>query len=113
VTTVPCGATVTSLGFIYRVNSPYREIEQFSHRRNTRGFPVALQALRHVPGTLILVVVGPLLEPLKRLARRLGVADRVVFAGNLPHYLDLVPYHLAADASWFPSNARSEGFGIV
>jgi glycosyltransferase involved in cell wall biosynthesis len=78
-----------------------------------KGFPVGLRALREVPGTLILVGGGPLLEPLKRLARRLGMADRVVFAGNLPHYLDLVPYYLAADAFWFPSNARSEGFGIV
>jgi glycosyltransferase involved in cell wall biosynthesis len=78
-----------------------------------KGFPVALHALRHVPGTLILVGGGPLLEPLKRLARKLGLADRVIFAGNLPHYLDLVPYYLAADAFWFPSNARSEGFGIV
>jgi rhamnosyl/mannosyltransferase len=31
----------------------------------------------------------------------------------LPHYLDLVPYYLAADAFWFPSNARSEAFGLV
>jgi glycosyltransferase involved in cell wall biosynthesis len=78
-----------------------------------KGFPVALRALRHVPGKLILVGGGPLLEPLKRMAGRLGVADRVVFTGNLPHYLDIVPYYLAADAFWFPSNARSEGFGIV
>ena len=78
-----------------------------------KGFPNALRALPHVPGTLILVGGGPLLEPLKAEARRLGVADRVVFAGNLPHYTDIVPYYLAADAFWFPSNARSEAFGIV
>ena len=41
------------------------------------------------------------------------MADRVVFPGDLPHYLDLVPYYLAADAFWFPSNARSEAFGLV
>ena len=78
-----------------------------------KGFPVALRALRRVPGTLILIGGGPLLESLKRLARRLGMGDRVVFTGNLPHYLDIVPYYLAAEAFWFPSNARSEGFGIV
>ena len=37
--------------------------------------------------------------------------------GRLPrhaaHYLDIVPYYLAADAFWFPSNARSEAFGLV
>ena len=53
-------------------------------------------------------------EPLLRAeADRLGVADRVDFLGNLPHYLDIVPYYLAADAFWFPSNARSEAFGLV
>ena len=46
-------------------------------------------------------------------AKRLGVDDRVDFLGNLPHYLDVVPYYLAADAFWFPSNARSEAFGLV
>ncbi len=44
---------------------------------------------------------------------RLGLGDRVVFTGNLPHYHDLIPYYLAADAFWFPSNARSEAFGLV
>ena len=78
-----------------------------------KGFPVAIRALAQAPGTLILVGGGPLLPKLKAEARRVGVADRVVFAGNLPHYLDIVPYYLAADAFWFPSNARSEAFGIV
>jgi glycosyltransferase involved in cell wall biosynthesis len=78
-----------------------------------KGFPNALRALPHVPGTLLLVGGGPLRERLEREAQRLGVQDRVVFVGNLSHYLDLVPYYLAAHAFWFPSNARSEGFGIV
>ena len=78
-----------------------------------KGFDNAIRALRDVPGTLTLVGGGPLLGPLRQLARRLGLADRVVFTGNLPHYLDIVPHYLAADAFWFPSNARSEAFGIV
>lgn len=78
-----------------------------------KGFPNALKALPHVPGTLLLIGGGPLREKLEHQAARLGVRDRVVFLGNLPHYLDIVPYYLAADAFWFPSNARSEGFGIV
>ncbi|HEY2155830.1 MAG TPA: glycosyltransferase [Isosphaeraceae bacterium] len=78
-----------------------------------KGLHNAIRALQHVEGTLIVVGGGPLREPLEKEARHRDVADRVVFTGNLPHYLDIVPYYLAADAFWFPSNARSEGFGIV
>jgi glycosyltransferase involved in cell wall biosynthesis len=78
-----------------------------------KGFPNALRALPHVPGTLLLIGGGPLREALEAEAVRLGVRNRVVFLGNLPHHLDIVPYYLAADAFWFPSNARSEAFGIV
>jgi glycosyltransferase involved in cell wall biosynthesis len=78
-----------------------------------KGFPNALRALPHVPGTLLLVGGGPLRDRLEQEAVRLGVRERVIFLGNLPHYLDIIPYYLAADAFWFPSNARSEGFGIV
>jgi glycosyltransferase involved in cell wall biosynthesis len=62
---------------------------------------------------LLLIGNGPDLPILQAEADRLGVKDRVVFLGNLPHYLDLVPYYLAAHALWFPSNARSEAFGLV
>jgi rhamnosyl/mannosyltransferase len=66
-----------------------------------------------VRGRLVLIGDGPEQPALRAEAKRLGVEDRVVFTGSLPHYLDLVPYYLAADAFWFPSNARSEAFGLV
>jgi rhamnosyl/mannosyltransferase len=78
-----------------------------------KGFRNALRALTRVRGRLVLVGDGPEHLALRDEARRLGVDDRVVFTGALPHYLDLVPYYLAADAFWFPSNARSEAFGLV
>lgn len=78
-----------------------------------KGFRNAIHALNHVQGTLILIGGGPDRRTLEEEARRLGLGDRVVFPGNLPHYLDLTPYYLAADAFWFPSNARSEAFGLV
>ena len=40
------------------------------------------------------------------------MVDRVVFLGGMP-YQRVVPYYLAAEALWFPSNARSEAFGIA
>ena len=78
-----------------------------------KGFLNAVRALPQVPGTLTLVGDGPDRAELEAEAHRLGVADRVLFPGKLPHSLDLVPYYLAADAFWFPSNARSEAFGLV
>jgi rhamnosyl/mannosyltransferase len=78
-----------------------------------KGFVHAIRALTRVPGRLVLVGDGPDRPALQAEAERLGLSDRVVFPGVLRHYLDLVPYYLAADAFWFPSNARSEAFGLV
>jgi len=75
-----------------------------------KGFQNAIRALTHVRGALLLIGAGPDQGALQSEARRLGVRDRVVFLGNVPR---VVPYYLAADAFWFPSNARSEAFGIV
>ena len=78
-----------------------------------KGFLNAIRALKHVEGRLLLIGGGPDAPALRLEADRLGLADRVDFLGSLPHYLDLIPYYLAADAFWFPSNARSEAFGLV
>lgn len=78
-----------------------------------KGFSTAVRALRHVGGRLVMVGDGPNRPALKAEADRLGLADRVAFLGKLPGYLDVAPYYLAADAFWFPSNARSEAFGLV
>jgi glycosyltransferase involved in cell wall biosynthesis len=75
-----------------------------------KGFLNAVRALTRVAGTLILVGSGPERGALEAEADRLGVRDRLVFAGKVPR---LAPYYLAADAFWFPSNERSEAFGLV
>ncbi len=75
-----------------------------------KGFDNAIRALPEVPGTLVLAGEGPERRALESEAARLGVADRVRFPGKVP---SLIPYYLAADAFWFPSNARSEAFGLV
>jgi rhamnosyl/mannosyltransferase len=77
-----------------------------------KGLDVALRALRDVPGTLHIVGTGPMGERWRALAGELGVADRVVWRGRSPDDELTGAYH-AATALWFPSNARSEGFGLV
>jgi rhamnosyl/mannosyltransferase len=77
-----------------------------------KALDVALRALREVPGTLVSVGTGPMGEAWKRLAAELGVADRVVWRGRASDDELVGAYH-AATALWFPSNARSEAYGLV
>jgi glycosyltransferase involved in cell wall biosynthesis len=77
-----------------------------------KGIDVAIRALRRMPGTLLIVGEGPLRRSLERTAHIEGVADRVVWLGKLTNDALVGAYH-AATALLFPSNARSEGFGLV
>jgi rhamnosyl/mannosyltransferase len=77
-----------------------------------KGYVTALRALRGVPGTLIVVGQGPYRASLMASAVALGVADRVVWRAYVPQDELVGAYHAAA-ALWFPSNARSEAFGLV
>jgi rhamnosyl/mannosyltransferase len=77
-----------------------------------KGLDVALEALARVPGTLMIIGTGPLEATLRAQAARLGVADRVVWAGYATPD-ELAGAYYAATALWFPSNARSEAFGLV
>src|SRR5439155_27360750 len=70
------------------------------------------RALARVPGRLLVIGEGPALAGLRRLAAARGVADRVVWRGHVGEDELVGAYH-AATALWFPSNARSEGFGLV
>lgn len=72
----------------------------------------ALRALTRTPGRLLIVGSGPLKGSLEESARDLGVADRIVWLGNLTAS-QLVGAYRTAKALWFPSNARSEAFGLV
>ncbi|WP_199328574.1 glycosyltransferase [Anabaena azotica] len=77
-----------------------------------KALHIAIEALSRVPGTLIVVGVGSLKQELKALAQKLGVDDRIVWLGRLSEDELVGAYH-AATALWFPSNIRSEGFGLV
>ena len=107
---------------------PSRAAEEFAHQlRRQHGSPlwlsvgrlvyykglhIALQALQRVPGKLLIVGQGPLDNQLQAQALQLGVAERVIWAGKLATD-ELTGAFLASTALWFPSNARSEAFGLV
>lgn len=77
-----------------------------------KALDVAIRALASVPGTLLIVGTGPMADEWKQLAVEFGVADRVVWLGRVSDDELVGTYH-AATAMWFPSNARSEGYGLV
>jgi rhamnosyl/mannosyltransferase len=77
-----------------------------------KGLAVALDAIRRVPGTLVVIGRGPMEDDLRKRAGHLGVSDRVVWWGHATPDELAGAYH-AATALWFPSIARSEGFGLV
>ncbi|WP_373527906.1 glycosyltransferase [Nostoc sp.] len=77
-----------------------------------KALHIAIEALTLVSGTLIIVGVGPLEQKLKTLAKKLGVDNRIVWLGHINEHELVGAYH-AATSLWFPSNVRSEGFGLV
>ncbi len=77
-----------------------------------KGFHVAVDALARSAGTLLVIGTGPLEGELRRRADGLGAASRVHWLGRASAD-DLAGAYRAATALWFPSVARSEGFGLV
>jgi len=70
----------------------------------------ALALIKHEVFNLKLMIVGdgPDREPLEQLARDLGVADRVIFAG---YQKDTAPYYACMNV--FALASHMEGFGLV
>lgn len=77
-----------------------------------KALHIAIEALAFVPGTLIIIGTGPLEKELKTLAKQLGLYERIIWHGHASTDELIGAYH-AATALWFPSNVRSEGFGLV
>jgi glycosyltransferase involved in cell wall biosynthesis len=77
-----------------------------------KGLHIAIKALTLVTGKLIIVGVGSLESELKSLVKELNLEDRVIWLGRITPD-ELVGAYCAATALWFPSNARSEGYGLV
>lgn len=76
-----------------------------------KGLFTALEALVHAPGRLVIVGEGPLAQEGRARARALGIEARVTWAGYLSPDA-LAGAYRAASALWFPSNARSEAYGL-
>lgn len=77
-----------------------------------KGFDVLIRAMSSIDGRLLLIGDGPLRGELEALARAAGVAEKVVFVGELQNG-DAAPFFSAAEVFVLPSVARSEAFGIV
>lgn len=77
-----------------------------------KALHIVIQALTLVSGTLVIIGIGPLEQELKTLAKRLGVQKRILWLGCVTEDELVGAYH-AATSLWFPSNVRSEGFGLV
>lgn len=76
-----------------------RVLAVVGHLLRDKGQHIAVEALEKLPdATLLVVGEGPEWEALHALARRLKVADRVIFTGNLSH-LEMPMVYSAADAT--------------
>ncbi|GIV84019.1 MAG: hypothetical protein KatS3mg052_1026 [Candidatus Roseilinea sp.] len=81
--------------------------------RYYKGLDDLIRAAPRLPGVIVVIVgVGPMEATWKRLAQRLGVADRVIFVGEVSDGA-LPDYYHAADIYAIPANSRAEAFGIA
>jgi rhamnosyl/mannosyltransferase len=80
--------------------------------RPYKGLQILLRAMTTVRGRLLIAGRGPHRTALEGLARRLGVADRVVFVGEVSETERRLLLH-ACNVFVLPSLDRSESFGIA
>jgi glycosyltransferase involved in cell wall biosynthesis len=81
--------------------------------RYYKGLDDLIRALPAIPNAhYVIVGGGPLETEWQQLARTVGVADRITFAGEVGD-VDLSLYYAACDLFVLPANARAEAFGTV
>jgi glycosyltransferase involved in cell wall biosynthesis len=95
------------------VKTPGMELLFVGKLRYYKGVDDLLQALAAVPmASLTVVGDGPMRDEWEALAQQLGLADRVIFTGEVTD--DELPTRYAdADLFVLPANARAEAFGTV
>ncbi len=81
--------------------------------RYYKGVDDLIRAMPVLPNTMAVVAGrGPMETAWRALAAKLGVADRVYFAGDVSD-TDLPSLYRAADVYVLPANERAEAFGIA
>lgn len=82
--------------------------------RYYKGLQFLIEAMPAIPAEtrLVIVGVGPQGETLKELTARLGLTDRVIFAGEISDE-ELPAYYAVADIFVLPACERSEAYGLV
>jgi len=80
--------------------------------RYYKGLRVLLEAMTRVQATLVLVGGGGEEAELRRLHARLGLGERVRFAGSLDE-AGLLAHYRAAEVAVLPSILAAEAFGLV
>lgn len=76
-----------------------------------KGYLDLLAALETAPGKLLIVGSGPLEAKLRRVIKKKNLASKVIIISSQP--ANLIPYYQACEFLVFPSNARTEAFGLV
>jgi len=76
-----------------------------------KGYVDLLMAMKNAPGKLLIIGTGPLEEKLRQIISDNNLSERVIIISNHPE--NLIPYYQACEFLVFPSNARSEAFGLV
>ena len=107
--TAAVGARAASI----RAESRGRPLVLFAGRMVPyKGVDVLLRALAGLDATAVIAGDGPSRSGWMALARELGIADRVRFAGEVSHEELAALYH-ACDVFVLPSITRAEAFGYV
>ncbi|TEU13611.1 MAG: glycosyltransferase [Anaerolineales bacterium] len=112
-TVIPNGVDVTRFVPSSRHRTGPPTLVFVGRLRYYKGLDTLLRAMPHVPeASLTIVGEGPMREEWQALSQELGLAGRVTFVGEVDD-ADLPDYYQQADLFVFPSNARSEAFGIA
>ena len=80
--------------------------------RYYKGLNVLIDALPQIDADLLVVGVGPMLDEWQTLARARGVADKVVWLGEVSD-ADLPALYHQSDVFVLPATHTSEAFGLV